>query len=138
MEYRIECIQKKQKIKGCKHMEDESVRPTADARKNFRAPLIIQKVLITGNRPAFFGYSKNISKSGIYIATTNQIEAGEEIEIEFQLPAPLTGTARCRCEVVWKRPLGSHLPFEPGMGMKFIDMPEEISKQLNEWIKEQE
>ncbi|MCK4501657.1 MAG: PilZ domain-containing protein [Desulfuromonadales bacterium] len=119
-------------------MEEECDRPKADARKNFRAPLIIQKVLIAGSPTAFFGYSKNISKSGMFIATTNQIKAGEEIELEFQLPAPLIGTARCRCEVVWKRPMGSHLPFEPGMGMKFIDMPEEISEQISDWIKEQE
>ncbi len=118
-------------------MENESDRPTADSRKNLRAPLIIQKVHIDGERPAFFGYSKNISKSGMFIATTNQIQAGEQIDLEFQLPAPLTGTARCRCEVVWKRPHGTHLPFEPGMGMKFIDMPVEISTRLDEWIKEQ-
>ena len=118
-------------------MKNETDRPTADSRKNLRAPLIIQKVHIDGERPAFFGYSKNISKSGMFIATTNSIQAGEQIELEFQLPAPLTGTARCCCEVVWKRPHGTHLPFEPGMGMRFIDMPEEISEQLDEWIKEQ-
>ncbi|MCD6581032.1 MAG: PilZ domain-containing protein [Desulfuromusa sp.] len=118
-------------------MENESDRPVADLRTNLRAPLIIQKVHIDGERPAFFGYSKNISKSGMFIATTNPIQAGEQINLEFQLPAPLTGTARCRCEVVWKRPHGTHLPFEPGMGMKFIDMPVEISTRLDEWIKEQ-
>ncbi len=120
-------------------MEDESEKPTGgDARKHFRAPLIIQKVLVAGQPPAFFGYSKNISKSGMFIATTNPIEAGEEITLEFPLPAPLTGTVRCKCEVVWKRPNGSHLPFEPGMGMRFVDMPTEVTEQLDEWIKEQE
>ena len=118
-------------------MKDKSDRPKADSRKNLRSPLIIQKVHIDGERPAFFGYSKNISKSGMFIATTNPIQAGEQIDLEFPLPAPLTGTARCRCEVVWKRPHGTHLPFEPGMGMKFIDMPVEISNRLDEWIKEQ-
>lgn len=118
-------------------MENESDRPTADSRKNLRAPLIIQKVHIDGERPAFFGYSKNISKSGMFISTTKPIQAGEQIDLEFQLPAPLTGTARCCCEVVWKRPQGTHLPFEPGIGMKFIDMPVEISERLDKWIKEQ-
>ena len=118
-------------------MKNETDRPTADSRKNLRAPLIIQKVHIDGERPAFFGYSKNISKSGMFIATTNPIQPGEQITLEFQLPAPLTGTARCSCEVVWKRPHGTHLPFEPGMGMRFVDMPVEISEQLDEWITEQ-
>jgi len=118
-------------------MKCKTDRPKADLRKNLRSPLIIQKVHIDGERPAFFGYSKNISKSGMFIATTNPIQAGEQIDLEFQLPAPLKGTARCRCEVVWKRPHGTHLPFEPGMGMKFINMPEEVSDRLDDWIREQ-
>lgn len=109
-------------------------RPGADLRKNLRAPLIIQKVHVHGGRPTIFGYSKNISRSGMYIATTNPIEPGQQLELEFQLPAPLKGTARCVCEVVWKRPFGSHLPFEAGIGIKFINLPEEISVQLDEWV----
>ncbi len=118
-------------------MATEEDRPKADSRKNLRAPLIIQKVRIDGDRPAFFGYTKNISKSGMFIATTNPIQPGEQINLEFQLPAPLKGTVRCLCEVVWKRPPGTHLPFEPGMGMKFVDLPTEISDRINNWIQEQ-
>ncbi len=118
-------------------MADEEERPKADLRTNLRAPMIIQKIKIDGDRPAFFGYSKNISKSGMFIATSNTIQAGEQLELEFQLPPPLKGTARCTCEVVWKRPPGTHLPFEPGMGIKFVDMPEEISERIDAWIKEQ-
>jgi hypothetical protein len=61
-------------------MEENLDQPKADSRQNLRSPLIIQKVLINGNRPAFFGYSKNISKSGMFIATTNQIQAGEQLD----------------------------------------------------------
>ncbi len=118
-------------------MDTEPDRPKADLRKNLRAPLIIQKVHIDGDRPAFFGYSKNISKSGMFISTTKEIKPGEQIDLEFQLPAPLTGTARCCCEVIWKRPHGTHLPFEPGIGLRFVNMPDEISEQLDEWIREQ-
>ncbi len=116
-------------------MNDTNDRIQGDARKNLRAPLIIQKVHLNNDRTAFFGYMKNISRSGIFIATTNAIEPGEQINLEFQLPAPLKGSVRCRCEVVWKRPIGSHLPFEPGMGMKFLDMPEETSNQIEEWVR---
>ncbi|MCK5826265.1 MAG: PilZ domain-containing protein [Desulfuromusa sp.] len=118
-------------------MTAETDRPTADSRKNLRAPLIIQKVLIEGDRPAFFGYTKSISKSGMFIATTNMIQPGEQVKLEFQLPAPLKGIVRCLCEVVWKRPHGTHLPFEPGIGIKFVDLPIEISDKLDEWIKQQ-
>lgn len=119
-------------------MGKDPERPVADLRTNLRAPMIIQKVHIAGSRPAFFGYSKNISKSGMFIATTNSISPGEQLELTFQLPPPLTGSVACRCEVVWKRPIGTHLPFEPGMGIKFLDMPEEISAEINTWIQELE
>jgi PilZ domain len=109
----------------------------ADKRSNLRAPLIIQKVNIDAERPAFFGYSKNISSSGMFIATTNTIEPGQQLDLEIPLPPPLKGKVRCRCEVVWKRPYGKHLPFEPGIGIKFINMPEEIAQQIDDWIQQQ-
>ncbi|MBW6509755.1 MAG: PilZ domain-containing protein [Desulfuromonadales bacterium] len=118
-------------------MNDINERPVADLRRNLRAPLIIQKVHLHGERSTIFGYSKNVSRSGMYISTTNPIEAGQQVELEFQLPPPLRGTVRCLCEVVWKRPFGSHLPFEAGMGMKFVDLPVEISEQLDDWVRSQ-
>ncbi len=118
-----------------KDEEPDTSQATADLRKNLRAPLIIQKVLLDADRPVFFGYTKNISRSGMFIATTNPIEPGERINLQIPLPATLTGTIRCSCEVVWKRPYGKHLPFEPGLGMKFIDMPAEVSEQIDSWIK---
>jgi Tfp pilus assembly protein PilZ len=117
-------------------MKSEETRPKADARTKLRAPMIIQKILIDGDCPSFFGYIENISKSGIFIASTNPILPGEQINLTFQLPPPLKGTVCCICEVVWKRPLGSHLPFEPGMGMKFIDLPDVTGRQIDNWIKE--
>ncbi len=110
-------------------------RAQADLRKNLRAPLIIQKVLLDGERQVFFGYTKNISRSGMFIATTNPIGTGEQINIQIPLPEPLQGTICCKCEVVWRRALGKHLPFEPGLGMKFIDMPAEVSEQIDSWIR---
>lgn len=112
-------------------------RPKADLRANLTTPLTIQKIHVDGIQKSFCGSSKNISKSGMFIATTNPLEPGQVVSLEFLLPAPLSGSVRCCCEVVWKRPQGTYLPYEPGMGLKFIDMPEEISEQLDEWIREQ-
>ena len=119
-------------------MNDKPNQTQGDMRRNLRSPLIIQKVHIGGDRPVFFGYIKNISRSGVFIASTNPIEPGAQINLEFQLPPPLTGTVRCQCEVVWKRPIGSHLPFEPGLGMKFIDIPEETALQIDTWVRNSE
>jgi len=116
---------------------DKEETPEADLRQNLRAPLIVQKVHLDGDRPVFFGYSKNMSRSGLFIATTNPTPTGEQLDLEIPLPMSTGKTIRCRCEVVWRRPLGKHLPFEPGMGLKFIDMPAELSKEIDDWIKSQ-
>jgi len=118
-------------------MKHKDERPIADSRKCLRSPLIIQKVHIEGERTVFFGYTKNISRSGMFIATTNPIEPGEQLNLKIPLPAPLKDVICCRCEVVWKRPFGKHLPFEPGLGIKFLDMPEEMAERIDNWIKSQ-
>lgn len=117
---------------------DDHDNSSADLRQTLRAPLIVQKVHIDADRPVFFGYSKNISRSGLFIATTNPIKPGEQLELEIPLPGSLEGKVRCRCEVVWRRPLGKTLPYEPGMGLKFIDMPDEVAQQIDAWVREQQ
>jgi len=116
---------------------DDKTVPPADLRQNLRSPLIIQKIHIDADRPVFFGYSKNLSRSGLFIATTNNIAIGDQLDLEIPLPIADRPVVRCRCEVVWRRPLGKHLPFEPGIGLKFIDMPKEVSQQIDDWIKDQ-
>ena len=118
-----------------KNKNTEGSQP--DQRLNLRAPLIIQKVHLESDRAVFFGYTKNLSCSGMFIATSNPIKPGEQLDLEIPLPPPLQGKVRCRCEVVWKRPFGKHLPFEPGIGLKFLDMPEEIARQIDAWVKNQ-
>jgi len=115
----------------------DTTPPVADQRKNLRAPLVIQKILIGSDRPVFFGYSKSISRSGIFIATSNPLKVGDQIDLQIPLPAPISQTVKCCCEVVWRRPISKKLPFEPGMGLKFMNMPEEISAQLQSWVEEQ-
>ena len=116
---------------------DDMGMPPADMRQNLRSPLIIQKVHIDADRPVFFGYSKNLSRSGLFIATTNKIEIGDQIDLEIPLPMVSGQAVRCRCEVVWRRPISKLLPFEPGIGLKFIDMPDEICQQIDDWIRNQ-
>lgn len=114
----------------------EEEPPKADSRQNLRAPSIIQKIHLDAERLFFFGYSKNISRSGLFVASTHPLNPGEQIDLEIPLPIN-NETIRCKCEVVWRRPLGKQVPFEPGMGLKFIDMPPEVSKQIDDWIKSQ-
>ena len=111
-------------------------RPQADLRSNLRSPLLVLKVKLEGEK-AFFGYAKNISRSGMFIATVNPREPGSRFSVEIPLPAPLNRPVTCTCEVVWQRRFEKKSKHEPGMGLKFIDMPEEIAQAIDDWIRNQ-
>lgn len=103
-------------------------------RKALRAPLIVLRVKLDDGRKSFFGYAKNISRSGLFISTANPREPGERFQVELSLPAPLGNKVQCACEVVWKRLYSKGSPFEPGMGLRFLELPEEVAKEIDGWV----
>lgn len=104
-------------------------------RANLRSPLLVLKVRYDDGRKTFFGYAKNISRGGVFIATVNPRDPGSRFHVEIPLPPPLCTTLQCFCEVIWKRDFRPDSPYEPGMGLRFIDLPEELGERLNRWIK---
>lgn len=104
-----------------------------DSRKNLRAPLIVLKVTEDGNRDRLFGYAKNISRSGLFIQSINPREPGDQFTISFELPDSKI-VVKCRCEVVWKRVLQRKEPLEPGYGVRFLDVKENLGKAIDSWV----
>lgn len=119
-------------------MNEELQGQVADLRKSLRSPMIIQKAHLYSQQLTLFGYTKNISRSGMFIATTHPVTPGDRIDLEFQLPSPVAQSVRCCCEIVWRRPFGFQLPSEPGIGLKFVDLPEDIAEQIDTWIRGQQ
>lgn len=118
-------------------INDEQPGVQANQRTSLRSPLLVLKVKVDDGRKCFFGYAKNISRSGMFIATANPKEPGSRFQVELPLPAPLNQIVRCTCEVVWQRQFTKKSPYEPGMGLKFIDMPEDSSETIDSWVKSQ-
>ena len=112
----------------------ESAAIQGDHRKKLRSPLLVTKARMDLGGKIFFGYAKNLSRGGIFIAATNPREAGSRFQLEMGLPAPLKMTIQCSCEVVWKREFAKKSPYEPGMGLKFLDLSEEIAERIDRWI----
>jgi len=96
---------------------------------------LILKVRIDDGDKVFFGYAKNISKSGLFIATVNPHDPGSRFQIEVPLPEPLGVSVQCEAEVVWKRHYTRGGPYEPGMGLKFLDISTELSGSIDDWVK---
>ncbi|RMF43070.1 MAG: TIGR02266 family protein [Deltaproteobacteria bacterium] len=110
----------------------------ADKRCNLRAPILVRKVRVEENRRVFFGYAKNLSRGGLFLATVNPLEPGSRVTVELTLPPFGTRTLTCDCEVVWKRPYQARSPHEPGMGLRFVDLDDEDAAAIDAWVRQQD
>jgi uncharacterized protein (TIGR02266 family) len=120
------------------NQELDQPKPQSDQRKTLRSPLIVLKVKVDEGKKSLFGYAKNISRSGVFIATVNPREPGSRFMVEISLPEPVSRTTQCQCEVVWKRHFSKKSPYEPGMGLRFLDMPADTAEAIDLWVKSQE
>ncbi len=105
-------------------------------RKNLRAPILTLRVKLDDGQKVFFGYAKNISATGMFIASINPKDPGEAYQVEIPLPAPIYRTVQCTCEVIWTRQYGKKSTYEPGMGLRFVDMAAEVAADIERWVQE--
>jgi hypothetical protein len=114
--------------------ESSSEKVQADKRKNLRAPLLTLRVKLDDGSKVFFGYTKNISRSGMFISSINPKSPGEVYQVEIPLPAPINQTVQCACEVVWNRHFEKKALYEPGMGLRFSGLSEEVATVIDRWV----
>lgn len=106
-------------------------------RRATRAPLIVEKIPCGDGHKTFFGYAKNISRGGLFIATLNPREQGAEFMLELTLPTKPKHKVSCRCEVVWTRDYKRKNAHEAGMGLHFVDITNTDGDRIDEWVMEQ-
>jgi uncharacterized protein (TIGR02266 family) len=106
-----------------------------DQRSNLRVPLIVEKLPCGDGHRTFFGYARNISRGGLFVATVSPREPGEQFDLQVTLPHAAQLTLRCRCEVVWKRRFEQKGKHEPGMGLRFLDLSPECADALERWLR---
>ncbi|HYA88047.1 MAG TPA: PilZ domain-containing protein [Nitrospirota bacterium] len=76
----------------------------------------------------------NLSEGGLYLRTLEPLPEGTLLHIKFTLPhdtLPIEVTA----EVVRRLSLGSQFDAEPGMGLHFIDMPEDTLLRIRNFVQ---
>ena len=118
-----------------KHQNQSSEFPNPDSRKQLSRPITVLKADDGGGHKTFFGYAKNISCSGMLIGTTNPRELGTRYRLEIPLPEPVNTIAICDCEVVWTQAWEKGRCHDPGMGLRFLDLPSEIASAIEDWIE---
>lgn len=108
----------------------------AKQRKDLRAPLMTLKIRMDDDQKFFFGYTKNLSCSGMFVATLKPLEPGQQIKVEIPLPEPLNVKLQCTCEVVWVRSFKKKSAQDPGAGFKFVDLDPAVAETIDNWVKE--
>jgi uncharacterized protein (TIGR02266 family) len=78
--------------------------------------------------------SVNLSEGGLYLRTLSPLPGGTVLHIKFTLPhdtVPIELTA----VVVRTLQLGTQLEAEPGMGLRFLDIPENITLRIRNFVQ---
>lgn len=104
-----------------------------DRRKNLRNQLLVLNVKMESESKSFFGYAKVIGKGGMFITSVNPRSVGEKFTIEFFLPDKTQ--VRCEAEVVWRREFMPRSQYEPGMGIKFLDLSDDLKNKINDLVR---
>ena len=113
----------------------EETSPENEKRFNLRSDLIVLKVKGDDAVNVFFGYAKNISITGMFIATVNPKIAGEIFTIEFTLPK-IRKPIKCKCVVEWSRNYNPKTKLEPGMGVRFLDLDKRGCNAINACVND--
>lgn len=88
-----------------------------DKRRDYRVPIQLKVDVESPNDHYLFEYSSNLSENGIFIQTTEPLDPGTTVNIQFTLPDD--HTIRTRGEVIW---VNFDEEDESGMGIKFIGL----------------
>ena len=106
---------------------------TVDKRIKNRAKrrLMVKFGTSTADKTAF---TKNVSESGMFLHTNHVFKPGSTIHVQIQFPKD---TFSMWARVVWAKTVPPQLAhvLECGMGLRFIDPPQEWSVFYREWAK---
>ena len=119
---------------GNKKKEPDYVVLRTDRRKDLRGHLLVLKVRGSSMDKSFFGYARTIGKDGMFIASINPKSVGEEFTIEF-VPPTKDIPVKCSCQVRWRREYNPKTSYEPGMGIRFLDLDDETREVIDVWVK---
>ena len=78
--------------------------------------------------------SVNLSEGGLYLRTLHPLPEGELLHIRFTLPHD-TESIEIPAEVVRTLSLGTEFEVEPGMGLRFFDIPRETQLKIRNFIQ---
>src|SRR5258705_11367186 len=104
-------------------------------RMSLSPPIPVEQIKGKDERNKFFGYAVNITRDGIFVPTVNPKPVGFRTRIRMPLSKMKTEIIG-EIEVVWSKPFDPRKSQQPsGMGIKFIDLPEDKKLLIDAFMK---
>ncbi len=107
-------------------------RLSRQLRKHPRVPIRMQ-VEIEDGKPEKVLSCTNISEEGLYLRTHAPLPHKTVLVLHFTLPHS-SEKIRMTAEVARSLQLGIHVKTEPGMGLRFLDLPEQVRQQIRNFV----
>lgn len=108
-------------------------RLSGQPRSTPRVPVRMQVDLQIGNEQRTYT-SVNISEGGMYLRAITPLPEKSQVEVSFTLPRD-TERVTVQGEVVRTTPLTTELNAEPGMGIRFIDPAEDVTRRIRNFVQ---
>ena len=106
-----------------------SGQPRTTPRVSVKIPVEIQEGVPKKNLTCI-----NISEGGMYLRTLSPLPEGTIIHMKFTLPHD-PEAIELAAEVVRTLPLAVQLEIDPGMGLRFVDIPEDIMVKIRNFVE---
>jgi uncharacterized protein (TIGR02266 family) len=122
---------------------DEKSAPAArpEERRNHTRTPVVAEVGMTTDNNFYVGFSQDISKGGLFIATPDPLAIGATFLMDCALPEAAR-PLRCMVEVAWVREYHEGMSYEvgavPGMGVRFIGLTDEDAAAIAAFQKSRE
>jgi type IV pilus assembly protein PilZ len=112
--------------------------PVVDAAERRAAPrvLVDLEVDYASEDNYLFAYITDISETGIFVRTTSPEQPGTRLNLRFR-PDGASDQIEIEGEVIWVNPYRPGAPdnLHPGMGIRFVDLDEDVRDQLLELVR---
>jgi uncharacterized protein (TIGR02266 family) len=76
----------------------------------------------------------DLSEGGMYLRTHKPLQEGSILHVKFTVPRDMEAM-KLNAEVVRTAPLGTKIEAEPGMGLRFVDMPEQAKLRIRNFVQ---
>jgi uncharacterized protein (TIGR02266 family) len=123
-------------------MYEVLARITGQRRTTPRIPVKMPVTIVEGLSKKEL-MSVNISEGGLYLRTAQPLPEGTNFHVKFTLPydteaielSAETDTIELSAEVVRSLSLGTKLVEEPGMGIRFLNVPEDVLRRIRNFVQ---